>query len=173
MRIGYLWLRSNIGHRRGQMQAAVDDLPFHGVRVLDSSSIYESDNPVDVWPIIENAYLNACVQVETELGPEELLSVFKTLELERNHDRDDPRPLPGARLEINALLLGDLEYASPRMRVPFDEALGHRYIVLSLLEIDRDITLPSGARLAEVFDAMPLEVGFRDGGDPLLVDSWD
>jgi len=172
MRIGYLWLRSNLGHRRGQMQAAVDELPSHGVRVLESSSIYDSDN-VARWPIVENAYLNACVQVETELEPEEMLEAFKVIEREHFYDRDDPRPLPGARLEINVLLLGDVEYASDRLRVPHEEALGKRFILISLLEIDRDITMPSGTRLADVLDVMPLEAGFRDAGGPLLVDSWD
>ena len=40
---GYLGLGSNVGDRRAQLQAAVDLLPAHGVRVQGSSSTYDTD----------------------------------------------------------------------------------------------------------------------------------
>ena len=41
--IGHLGLGSNVGDRRANLQAAVDALPQHGVRVLASSSTYDTE----------------------------------------------------------------------------------------------------------------------------------
>ena len=42
-RTGYLGLGSNIGDRRANLEAAVAQLPAHAVRVLASSSVYETE----------------------------------------------------------------------------------------------------------------------------------
>ena len=39
---GFLGLGSNVGDRRGHLDAAVGELPAHGVRVHASSSVYET-----------------------------------------------------------------------------------------------------------------------------------
>ena len=63
---GYLGLGSNVGDRRANLQAAVDALPAHGVRVTASSATYDTD---PVGPVRDQpAFLNACVQIETALG---------------------------------------------------------------------------------------------------------
>ena len=64
-REGYLGLGSNVGDRRAQLEAAVSTLPSHGVRVLASSSVYETE-PVGLVPD-QRDFLNACVRIETEL----------------------------------------------------------------------------------------------------------
>ena len=48
-RTGYLGLGSNVGDRRVNLQAAVDGLGGRGVRVLGSSSTYDTD-PVGEFP---------------------------------------------------------------------------------------------------------------------------
>ena len=64
---GYLGLGSNVGDRRANLQAAVDALPAHGVRVTASSATYDTD---PVGPVRDQpAFLNACVRIETELAP--------------------------------------------------------------------------------------------------------
>ncbi len=60
---GYLGLGSNVGDRRANLQAAVDALPAHGVRVSASSATYDTD---PVGPVLDQpAFLNACVRIET------------------------------------------------------------------------------------------------------------
>ena len=43
MRLGYLGLGSNVGDRRANLQAAAEELWTHGVMVLASSSVYETE----------------------------------------------------------------------------------------------------------------------------------
>ena len=75
---GYLGLGSNVGDRRANLQAAVDALPAHGVRVLTSSSTYDTE------PVGEGArpaqFLDACIRIGTGLAPEELLDACKAVE---------------------------------------------------------------------------------------------
>ncbi len=75
---GHLGLGSNVGDRRANLQAAVDALGAHGVAVLASSSTYDTDPVGEV--LDQPAFLNACVRVETALGPEELLDACKAVE---------------------------------------------------------------------------------------------
>ena len=68
MAAGYLGLGSNVGDRRAALEAAVAALPHHGVEVLASSSVYETEPVGEV--LDQRNFLNACVRVETALEPE-------------------------------------------------------------------------------------------------------
>src|SRR3712207_5684628 len=98
-RAGYLGLGSNVGDRRANLQAAVDALPAHGVRVVASSSTYDTDPVGEI--LDQPSFLNACVRVETGLEPEELLDACKVVERELGREaggpRHGPRPLDRAR----------------------------------------------------------------------------
>ncbi len=78
MSVGYLGLGSNLGERRGHLAAAVAELPAHGVRVLRSSSVYETE-PVGLVTD-QPEFLNACLEVDTEHDPEALLDACKEVE---------------------------------------------------------------------------------------------
>ena len=118
--IGYLGLGSNVGDRRANLQAAVDALGRHGVRVLASSSIYDTDPVGEV--LDQPSFLNACLRIDTELGPEALLDACKAVERELGRDleggvRHGPRPI-----DVDVLLLGDLVHESRRLRLPHAQA---------------------------------------------------
>jgi 2-amino-4-hydroxy-6-hydroxymethyldihydropteridine diphosphokinase len=144
---GYLGLGSNVGDRRAHLEAAVMTLPAHGVRVLASSSVYETE-PVGLVPD-QRDFLNACVRVETDLDPEALLDACKRVERELgrapNGVRHGPRPI-----DVDVLLLDALEYASERLVLPHREVGSRRFVVIPLLELDPDIEVPGVGRLAEV-----------------------
>ncbi len=48
------------------------------------------------------------------------------------------------------LLLGDLEYASERLTLPHREVASRRFVVEPLLELDPELALPDGTRLADL-----------------------
>jgi 2-amino-4-hydroxy-6-hydroxymethyldihydropteridine diphosphokinase len=167
MTAGYLGLGSNVGDRRAHLQAAVDRLPAKGVTVLASSSTYDTD-PVGLV-LDQPAFLNACVRIETELGPEELLDACKAVEAELGRDlqggvRHGPRPI-----DVDLLLLGDAPYASERLRLPHEQVTARRFVLIPLLELDFDLKTPDGMRLADCLAALPLDEGVRRAGPPLAV----
>jgi 2-amino-4-hydroxy-6-hydroxymethyldihydropteridine diphosphokinase len=167
--IGYLGLGSNVGDRRANLQAAVDALPRHGVRVLASSSTYDTDPVGEI--LDQPPFLNACVRIETPLGPEELLDACKAVERELGRGtapgepgyvRHGPRPI-----DVDLLLLGDRPYASARLTLPHEQATSRRFVLIPLLELDFDLATPDGTRLADALARLPLDEGVRREGPPL------
>jgi 2-amino-4-hydroxy-6-hydroxymethyldihydropteridine diphosphokinase len=151
---GYLGLGSNIGDTRAHLAAAVAALPAHGVHVVASSSLYETE-PVGLV-LDQPDFLNACVRIETALGPEDLLDACKAVEREVGRAAGGPRHGPRV-IDVDLLLLGDLEYRSQRLTLPHAETGSRRFVLVPLLELDPELTLPSGQRLADTL------AGLREG----------
>jgi 2-amino-4-hydroxy-6-hydroxymethyldihydropteridine diphosphokinase len=166
--IGYLGLGSNIGDRRGHLQAAVDALPGRGVTVLASSATYDTD-PVGLV-LDQPAFLNACIRIETELEPEALLDACKAVERDLGRDleggiRHGPRPI-----DVDLLLLGDTAYRSERLSLPHEQVTARRFVLIPLLELDFELRTPDRTRLSDCLAKMPLDEGVRRAGPPLVVD---
>src|ERR1700743_2979935 len=144
-RRGSLGLGSNIEDRREHLQAAVDALPDNGVTVLRSSSTYETE-PVGLI-LDQPEFLNACIEIETEHGPAELLAACKRVESEVGRAAAGPRHGPRV-IDVDGLLLGCLEYESERLTLPHEQVTSRRFVLVPLLELDPDLALPSGERLS-------------------------
>jgi 2-amino-4-hydroxy-6-hydroxymethyldihydropteridine diphosphokinase len=149
--IGYLGLGSNIGDRRQHLQSAVTALPAHGVSVLASSSVYETE-PVGLV-LDQREFFNACLRIDTDLGPEDLLGACKAVERELGREpggqRHGPRPI-----DVDLLLLGEEPYRSERLTLPHPEVTERRFVLVPLLELDADLTLPGGRRLQDALEAL-------------------
>jgi 2-amino-4-hydroxy-6-hydroxymethyldihydropteridine diphosphokinase len=162
---GYLGLGSNVGERRANLEAAVHELPRHGVRVLASSSVYETE-PVGLVLDQRNFY-NACLRIETAHDPEDLLDACKAVERSLGRApggvRHGPRPI-----DVDVLLLGDLAYSSERLMLPHPEVVSRRFVLVPLLELDPDLTLPDGVRLADALAALEPGQDVRRTGERLL-----
>ena len=50
--------------------------------------------------------------------------------------------------------LGDLELAADRLTLPHPEVTSRRFVLAPLLELDPDLTLPDGTRLAEALASL-------------------
>ena len=165
--IGYLGLGSNVGDRRANLQAAADALTRHGVRVLASSSTYDTDPVGEI--LDQPSFLNAALRIETSLGPEELLDAAKAIERELGREpggvRHAPRPI-----DVDVLMLGGLEHASERLRLPHEQVLARRFVLIPLLELDFGLRTPSGASLADALAQLPLDEGVRREGAPLKIE---
>jgi 2-amino-4-hydroxy-6-hydroxymethyldihydropteridine diphosphokinase len=169
-RIGLLGLGSNVGDRRLHLQRAVDALPTDGVRVLAASSVYDTD---PVGEVLEQAsFLNACLRVETELEPLELLDAVKHLERELGREQGEIRHGPRS-IDIDILLLGALELHDERMTLPHEQLLNRRFVLIPALELDFDLAVPSGERLAGALAALGMGEtsieGVRWAGPPLAI----
>jgi 2-amino-4-hydroxy-6-hydroxymethyldihydropteridine diphosphokinase len=144
-RTGYLGLGSNVGDPAAHLRAAVDLLPGRGAEVEAVSSTYLTE---PVGEILDQPdFLNAALRIATDLEPEALLDACKAIEAERGRSFDAPRHSPRP-LDIDLLLLGDLECTSPRLTLPHPQVTSRRFVLIPLLELDPDLTLPDGTRLA-------------------------
>ena len=167
--IGYLGLGSNVGGRRENLQAAVDAMPARGISVLASSSTYDTE-PVGLV-LDQPSFLNACVRISTELGPEELLDACKEIEAALGRDleggvRHGPRPI-----DVDLLLLGELVYESERLRLPHAETTSRRFVLIPLLELDFELRAPDGSPLSEALVALGFDEAVTREGAALALPS--
>jgi 2-amino-4-hydroxy-6-hydroxymethyldihydropteridine diphosphokinase len=149
--IGYLGLGSNVGDRREHLQAAVAALPGHGVAVLDSSSVYETEPVGEV--LDQRSFFNACIRIDTDLGPDELLDACKAVERELGRQPGGPRHGPRP-IDVDVLLLGDLEHRSERLKLPHEQVTSRRFVLVPLLELEPDLVVPGGGRAADALAAL-------------------
>jgi 2-amino-4-hydroxy-6-hydroxymethyldihydropteridine diphosphokinase len=167
-RDGYLGIGSNIGDRRANLQAAVEDLWTHDVVVLASSSVYETEPVGEV--LDQREFFNACLKIETPLDPHGLLDACKAVERALGREpgglRHGPRPI-----DVDVLLLGDLQHQSERLRLPHREVLSRRFVLVPLLELDPDLDVPGGGRAADALAALGPGQDVRLAGPPLDVRS--
>jgi 2-amino-4-hydroxy-6-hydroxymethyldihydropteridine diphosphokinase len=166
VRLGYLGLGSNVGDRRANLQAAVEDLWTHDVVVLASSSVYETEPVGEV--LDQREFYNACVEIETPLEPEPLLDACKAVERALGREpggvRHGPRPI-----DVDVLLLEGVEHESERLRLPHREVTTRRFVLVPLLELDPDLEVTGGGRAADALAALGPGQEVRRAGPPLDV----
>jgi 2-amino-4-hydroxy-6-hydroxymethyldihydropteridine diphosphokinase len=149
-RVGYLGLGSNVGERERHLESAVAALREHGVAVEAVSSTYETE---PVGEILDQPdFLNAAVRIRTALEPEALLDLCKAIEVEHGRmfggSRHGPRPL-----DIDVLTLGEIELTSERLTLPHPQVTSRRFVLTPLLELDPELALPDGTKLADALAA--------------------
>ncbi|MBI3648027.1 MAG: 2-amino-4-hydroxy-6-hydroxymethyldihydropteridine diphosphokinase [Actinobacteria bacterium] len=156
-----LGLGSNLGERLANLQRAADLLGAAvGVRVVASSRIYETE---PVGGPAQPDFLNAVVEVETDLEPRELLAACLGVEQDLGRVREErwgPRVI-----DVDLLLYDEVDMDEPHLIVPHPRLHERAFALVPLLELVPDPVLAGGMRAA---DATPGgEV--RLWGPPLLV----
>jgi 2-amino-4-hydroxy-6-hydroxymethyldihydropteridine diphosphokinase len=103
--------------------------------VTARSSVYETAPQGEV--LDQPDFLNAVVEVETDLGPEELLDLCK--DVERKLGRDFGQVRHGPRVvDVDLLMLDDIEYRSERLTLPHPEVRTRRFVLEPLAELGVD-----------------------------------
>ena len=166
MREGHLGLGSNVGDRRANLQAAVDALPAHGVEVLASSSVYETEPVGEV--LDQPDFYNACLRVGTALDPETLLDACKAVERELGRvaggARHGPRPI-----DVDLLLLGDERLRTARLSLPHEQVASRRFVLEPLVELSPGLAIPGVGPAADALAALRDEAAVRRVGEPHAV----
>jgi 2-amino-4-hydroxy-6-hydroxymethyldihydropteridine diphosphokinase len=167
-RLGYLGLGSNVGDRRANLQAAIEDLWTHDVVPLAASSVYETEPVGEV--LDQRDFYNACLRIETPLDPEGLLDACKAVERALGREpggvRHGPRPI-----DVDVLLIEGVEHESDRLRLPHREVTTRRFVLVPLLELDPDLEVPGAGRAADALAALGPGQEVRLAGPPLDVRS--
>jgi 2-amino-4-hydroxy-6-hydroxymethyldihydropteridine diphosphokinase len=132
----FLGLGSNLGDRRRYLQEAVESLSG----VVAVSPVYETD-PVG-GPPGQGPYLNVVVELETDLGPRELLGVCRRLEAAAGRVRD--RRWGPRTLDVDVLWVDGETVDEPDLQVPHPRMWQRRFVVAPLAEVAPDL-VPDGA----------------------------
>lgn len=127
----FLALGSNQGDRWAHLRRAVAGLPD----VVRVSSVYETD-PVG-GPPSQGPFLNAVVELDSDLTPRQLLETARKLEAAAGRVRDErwgPRTL-----DVDVLLVGDLAVQEPDLQVPHPRMWQRPFVLVPLAEIAPDL----------------------------------
>jgi 2-amino-4-hydroxy-6-hydroxymethyldihydropteridine diphosphokinase len=141
---GFLGLGANQGDRLAALRSARGALAAEGVRVVASSSVYETSPQGEVTD--QPDFLNACLEVTTELAPDQLLEACKRVEHQLGRRPGGPRHGPRP-IDVDVLLLGGLEHRGDRLTLPHPEVTSRRFVLEPLLELDPALELPDGRPL--------------------------
>jgi 2-amino-4-hydroxy-6-hydroxymethyldihydropteridine diphosphokinase len=159
----YLGLGSNLGDREANLRTSLEELERRGgVEVVRESSIYETE-PVGMTE--QPPFLNAVVEVETELAPRELLHL--ALDVERRIGRTREVRWGPRKIDIDILTFDQVTLDEPGLIVPHPRLTQRRFVLEPLLEIAPDAVLPDGTVLRAVLDSIPevpRVVRLDDGG---------
>jgi 2-amino-4-hydroxy-6-hydroxymethyldihydropteridine diphosphokinase len=141
----FLGLGSNLGDRLTNLQLAVDLLGSEPrIRVTRSSRVWETD---PVGGPDQPEFLNAVIEVTTDLEPHDLLSACNRVEVELGRTREvrwGPRTI-----DIDILLIDALAIDDPTLTVPHSRLHQRAFALMPLLELTPDPKLPNGTRLLD------------------------
>jgi 2-amino-4-hydroxy-6-hydroxymethyldihydropteridine diphosphokinase len=141
-----LALGSNQGDRRRHLEMARLRLERSGIRIVGTSRIYET-RPLEgsAGP----AYLNACLGVQTRLGPHELLRRCQGIEREGGRVRRarwDARPI-----DIDLIFHGQHRIESDALTLPHRRWRERDFILRGLLDLNVEIDERTPVRRALEF----------------------
>jgi 2-amino-4-hydroxy-6-hydroxymethyldihydropteridine diphosphokinase len=144
----YIALGSNLGDRRAHLDRALQELARRpGVAVTRVSSYHETE-PVG-GPPGQGRYLNAAAELNTELGPEQLLQVL--LEIEQSLGRVRQERFGPRTIDLDLLLHGDQILDRPDLTVPHPRMHERLFVLEPLAEIAPEVIHPVlGVSVAEL-----------------------
>lgn len=155
----FLALGSNLGDRDMNLVQARDRLMKHDVLVLRQSEVLETKPLEDVE---QPYYLNQVVECQTDLSPQELLRVVKTVEKEMGRPVELPtggainvhfgqsgqeerwlgREWEARIIDIDILFYEDWVVNQPDLRIPHSEITNRDFILKGVLDLDPDFVHP-------------------------------
>ena len=142
----FLGLGSNVGERLATLQRAVDLLAEEpSITIRRSSRVWETD---PVGGPEQPDFLNAVIEVDTDLDPLDLLAAIDHVEARLGRFRSihwGPRTI-----DIDILLIDGLVLTGERLTVPHPRMHERAFVIAPLLELIPDPVLPTGIRLLDV-----------------------
>jgi 2-amino-4-hydroxy-6-hydroxymethyldihydropteridine diphosphokinase len=139
----YLGLGSNVGDREANLRDALKRLESAGIRVVRRSSLYETE-PQELRE--QPWFLNAVVEVETDLFPLQVLACIRNIERAMGRRRVTPK---GPRnIDIDILFYGRSVIDTADLEVPHPRIAQRRFVLEPLSEIAPDFRNPVTGKTA-------------------------
>ena len=148
----FVALGANIGEPVTCLRAAAAELAaLPDTTIVARSSLYRS---APVGLINQPDFINAVVAVDTALAPLGLL--HRLLDIEARHGRVRSVPNAPRPLDLDLLLHGDSRMDSPELTLPHPRMHQRAFVLLPLLEIAPDASIPG---LGAARDFVPAVAG--------------
>lgn len=150
----FIALGSNLDQPLSQLQRAVKSIgAMRGSQILALSSVYSS---AAVGPGQQPDYLNAALQLETDLSPMQLLDQLQHIENQQGRLRNIR--WQARTLDLDILLYDQLQIDNDRLQVPHPRMAQRNFVLFPLAEIyEGNRLLPIGIELDTLVARCPQE----------------
>jgi 2-amino-4-hydroxy-6-hydroxymethyldihydropteridine diphosphokinase len=131
--ISFLSLGSNLGDRENNLLRAINLIGERVGKVLKISSFIETEP----WGFTsDNAFLNACVKVDTNLMPQQLLTETQKIErlIGRTQKTTDGKYCDRL-IDIDILLYGNITVDEENLKIPHPQMYKRDFVMVPLKEI--------------------------------------
>ena len=127
----YIALGSNIGNRFALIQEAVFCIGSRIGTILSVSKVYETP----AWGFESEAFLNACIKIETEQTALDVLDSLLTIEKELGRDRNLSEGYQARPIDLDILLFNNEIISHERLLVPHPRMELRQFVLTPLADI--------------------------------------
>jgi len=127
----YIALGSNIGNRLALLQEAVFCIGSRIGSILSVSKVYETP----AWGFESEAFLNACIKIETEQTALDVLDTLLTIENELGRDRNLSEGYQARPIDLDILLFNNEIISHERLLVPHPRMELRQFVLTPLADI--------------------------------------
>ena len=138
LRTTYLSLGSNLGNKLDNLQRAVNLIGQNIGRVTKISSIYKTRS----WGFKSDDFFNICIEVSTNLNPENLLDKVLQIEKKLGRSRSISEDFQARIIDIDVLLFDDDIIFYNNLKVPHPRMLERKFVLVPLTEIAPNVKHP-------------------------------
>lgn len=129
--VTYLALGSNLGNRHLNLQQCIFALNDEVGEILNTSGVYENE----AVGFEGNDFLNACVCLETELSPHELLKEVLHLETRMGRERSPSADYSSRTIDIDIIYFGEEAISDSDLKVPHPKLTERNFVLKPLADI--------------------------------------
>lgn len=134
-----LSIGSNIGDKQDNLNTAIGKIEMRIGKIISLSAFYETEP----WGFeSNNTFLNAAIQIETELIAEEVLDTTQLIETEMGRFQKSINGYTDRVIDIDILFYDDLILKSDRLTIPHALLHKRQFVLEPLSEISPDLTHP-------------------------------
>lgn len=138
LRTTYLSLGSNLGNPLENLQQALYFIAQKVGRINKVSSVYRTKS----WGFEGDDFLNICIEVATNLNPENLLDKVLSIEEEMGRTRNESDTYQSRIIDIDVLLFDDEIIFHNNLKVPHPRMLDRKFVLVPLTEIAPNVKHP-------------------------------
>ncbi len=163
-------LATSAGPPEATLAAAALRLESLG-RMICRSSLYST---VPVGFAAQPRFINAVVELETELKPRQLLVRLLAIEQEFGRDRTTGIANGPRTLDLDILLFGELEISEPDLKIPHPRLAERAFVLVPLNEIAAQTIVPGRGETVARLLAKYLDDAKSESGAVVRVqsDAW-
>ena len=146
VRTTYISIGSNRGDRFLNLQKAVDLIGDSVGAIVKISNVYKTKS----WGFEGDDFFNLCIELSTNLNPENLLVKLLEIENKLGRERSDQKGYSSRIIDIDILLFDDEIIFSPDLIVPHPRMLERKFVLVPLVEIAVNFKHPIVKKTLEI-----------------------